>query len=64
MTDNIPSPTYTIELITRWPSHYRFTDMNGSTYALKAMDARFLQQLRYNSDSPAIVKVEYSMDEN
>ena len=64
MTDNIPSPTYTIELITRWPSHYRFTDMNGSTYALKAMDTKALHLLNYDSDSPAIVKVEYSMDEN
>lgn len=70
---NVPrSPTYTpytaytatIELRTPWRGHYRFTDMNGSTYALRAMDARFLQQLRYDSDSPAIVKVEYSMDEN
>ena len=66
ITDNIPSPTYTITLSTQRRGHYRFTDMNRSTYALKAMDTKALHLLKYDSDSPAIVKVEfeYSMDEN
>jgi len=60
-------PSYTINL---HPSsqfgHYRFTDVNGDTYALRVIDTRLLQYLRYSSDRPAIVKVEveYSMDEN
>jgi hypothetical protein len=66
ITENFSMPPdYKINLHPSQGGHYRFTDANGSTYALRAMHAGY-QYLRYISAKPAIVKVEveYSMAEN
>lgn len=57
-----PKYTHRINLLTEKQSHYLFKDEANGTYALRVINTDARHTLRYASDSPTIVDIEYQLN--